>query len=343
MKTVKLNFAGISDYFDKENNTICYHLKRNGYKIEISDDPDYLVCDVWLNVPFEYCGKPQVRIMVSGENYIPDFNLIDYSISPYPISFGDRHFHRPGCAFAGEHWLSLAKKNRNYSREFLASKEYFANFITSHESEFNIRGDFFKRLCEYKRVESVGTYLNNMPNGETVNWLNSSKTEFQRKCKFTLCFESTLHHGFVTEKLTDAFFADTIPVYYGSSAAADIFNPDAFINVADYASFDEAIAKIIELDQDDEKYLHMLSQPILLDPEYPEKLDAALEDFICHIFEQPLDQAYRRSRVYLPGQYDSFLSRAVDSDCLTMKNLLKRLGLKTLEKIGAAPARGDSR
>lgn len=335
MKTVKLNFAGINEDFDKENNTICYHLKRSGYKVEISDDPDYLVCDVWLNQPFEYCGKPQVRIMVSGENYIPDFNLIDYAISPYPIMLGDRHFHRPGCAFSGDRWHSLAKKNRNYSREILNSKEYFANFITGHESEFNIRGDFFKRLCEYKRVESVGTYLNNMPNGETVNWLNSSKSDFQRKCKFTLCFESTLHYGFVTEKLTDAFFADTIPVYYGSSAAADIFNKDAFINVADYDSFEAAIEKIIELDQDDEKYLRMLSQPILLDSEYPQKLDEALGNFICHIFEQPLEKAYRRSRVYLPKDYDNYLTRAVDAESLTMKNLLKRLGTKTLEKIRA--------
>lgn len=343
MKTVKLNFAGVSDYFDKENNTICYHLKRNGYKVEISDDPDYLVCDVWLDHPFEYCGKPQVRIMVSGENYIPDFNLIDYAISPYPISFADRHFHRPGCAFHGEHWYALSRMNRNYNREILDTKVYFANFITSHESEFNIRGDFFKQLCKYKRVESAGTYLNNMPNGETVNWLNSSKSEFQRKCKFTLCFESTLHHGFVTEKLTDAFFADTIPVYYGSSAAADIFNKDAFINVAEFASFEEAIQKIIELDQDDEKYLQMLSQPVLRDREYPQKLDAALGDFICQIFDQPLEKAYRRSRVYLPRQYDMFLARAVDSDCLTVKNLLKRLGLKTLNKIGIAPFFTDSK
>lgn len=337
MKTVKVNFAGTDDYFDKENNTICYHLKRNGYNVEISDDPDYLICDVWLDHPFEYCGKPQVRIMASGENYIPDFNLIDYAITPYPISFGDRHFHRPACSVPADHWYGLMNKDRSYTKDFLKTKEYFANFIFGHESEFQLRGDFFKKLCEYKRVESAGTYLNNMPGAMTVNWTDNSKVDFQRKCKFTLCFESTLHYGFVTEKLMDAFFADTIPVYYGSSAAAEIFNKDAFINVADYDSFDEAIAKIMELDQDDDKYLQMLSQPILLDPEYPKKLDEELGKFICHIFEQPLEKAYRRSRVYLPKDYDDYLSSAVDGRSLTMKNLLKRIGQKTVEKLHMIP------
>ena len=66
MKTIKLNFVGVDDSFDKENNMICYHLKQNGYNVELSDSPDYLICDVWLNPPYAHCGKPQVRIMVSG-------------------------------------------------------------------------------------------------------------------------------------------------------------------------------------------------------------------------------------------------------------------------------------
>ena len=83
-----------------------------------------------------------------------------------------------------------------------------------------------------------------MPGGQLVDWLDGSKTELQRKCKFTLCFESTCHYGFVTEKIMDAFYADTIPVYYGSPTVTDIFNRDAFINCGDYPSFDAAIERI---------------------------------------------------------------------------------------------------
>ena len=336
MKTIKLNYAGIvKGQFNEKANLIYDTLIRNGYDVEISDDPDYLVCDVYGDNPYEYCGTPQVRIMYTGENVIPDFNLIDYAICPYPIQFGDRSFHLPTCVWPYSRWASLPEKDRNYSLDFLKSKVYFANFISSHDSENNIRSDFFKKLCEYKRVEAPGSFLNNMPNGETVNWLNDSKTDFQRKCKFTLCFESTLHDGFVTEKIMDAFSADTIPIYYGSSAAADIFNKDAFINVADFDSFEDAIARIKELVVDDEKYLQMLRQPILVDPDYPRKLEEAREQYICHIFDQPLENAYRRSRVYYPKRFDDYLATAVGSDDMTFAFLFRRIFEKIVQKIRA--------
>ncbi len=130
----------------------------------------------------------------------------------------------------------------------------------------------------------------------------------------------------------DAFYSDTIPVYYGSPTAAEIFNKDAFINVADYPSFDAAIEKIIELDQDDEKYLEMLRQPVLVDPDYPRRLEENLNAYIRHIFDQPLEKAYRRSRLYNPGYCDAWLSRAVDADTLTFGNLVRRILKKAKEK-----------
>ena len=131
----------------------------------------------------------------------------------------------------------------------------------------------------------------------------------------------------------DAFYADTIPVYFGSSTAADIFNKRAFINVADYDSFEEAIERIKELDQDDAKYLEMLRQPVFVDPGYPQRLEEDLKAYICHIFDQPVEKAYRRSRVYRPGKIDGYLSRVVDSEDLMMKNLISRILEKIKSKI----------
>ena len=312
MKTVKIKFVGKWAGIKPEDNLVCYWLMKNGYDVQITDDPDYIICDVFGDQLYEYCKYPQVRILESGENYTPDFNLVDYAICRYPIRFGDRSFYLPGCSNPGNYWHALAKKDRSYPAEFLKEKEYFANLITSHDSEHNNRSVFFEKLNAYKRVESPGTFLNNMPDGKTVNWLNDSKAEFQRKCKFTICFESTSHYGFITEKITDAFYSDTIPVYFGSPNITEIFNKDAFINVTDYESFDAVVEKIRELDQDDEKYLEMLRQPILVDPDLPRRMDEELEKFILHIFEQPMDKAYRRCRVYYPKQHDEYLARAIE-------------------------------
>lgn len=310
MKTVKIKFAGKWEGITPDQNTVCYWLKKNGYDVQVTDDADYVICDVLGEYHYEYCGYPQVRIFESGENVTPDFNLVDYAISRYPIQFGDRNFFYPGCTMSGRYWHALATKDRNYPGEFLKEKPYFANLIARHDSEHNYRSLFFEKLNAYKRVESAGQLLYNMPDGTQVNWLDDSKTNFQRKCKFTICFEGTSHEGFITEKITDAFFADTIPIYFGSSTITEIFNKDAFINVSDYDSFDAVVEKIKELDQDDEKYLAMLRQPVLVDPDLPRRLDEELEKYILHIFEQPLEKAYRRCRVYYPKWQDEFLEKA---------------------------------
>lgn len=326
MKTIKVKFVGKWEGIRPEDCTICYWLIKNGYDVQVTDDPDYIICDVFGNPPYEYCNYPQVRILETGENYAPDFNVVDYAICRYPIHFQDRSFYLPGCSVPGKHWHELAGINTDVTLEFVESKQYFANFIFGHESENEMRSTFFKKLSEYKRVESCGTFLNNMPEGVVVNWKNESKTDFQRKCKFTVCFESTSHNGFTTEKITDAFYAGTIPIYYGNPEITRIFNKDAFINCADYESFDAVIEKVKELDQDDEKYLKMLKQPILVDPEYPEKLDRELEKFVLSIFEQPVEKAYRRCRVYYPKWHDEYLSCAVEPGRIyKLKKWLKRM------------------
>lgn len=323
MKTVKVKFIGTYPGFKPEQNRI-YAILKKYYDVQITDDADYVLCDIFGD-PYEYCKYDQIRIMYVGENYTPDFNLVDYAISRYPISFQDRHFYLPGCTSPIRHWMALAEKNRDYSGEILKEKPFFANFIASHESEYGIRGDFFKKLCEYKRVESPGTYLNNMPDGKTVQWYNDSKSDFQRKCKFTLCFESTKHEGFFTEKITDAFYADTIPVYYGSDSITEVFNPNAFINCSDYDSFDAVIERIIELDRNDDKYLEMLRQPILKDSNYPQKLYEDFEKWVLHIFEQPTEKAYRRSRVYFPKTYNDYLVNNLFGPGKKIKNVIKKV------------------
>lgn len=325
MKKIRVNFTGLSirSAFDPYNNPILDLLKKH-YEVEICDDPDYLICGVlytdgyFSNGVFEKFVNDSggIRILLDGENYTPDFNLVDYAICQYPICYLDRNFYLP-CgveSFTGgnDSFVQLASKSRIYPSDFLKSKEYFASFIASHDSEYNLRGDFFKALNARKRVESAGSYLNNMPNGMTVSWTDGSKIDFLKKGKFSLCFESTKHEGFITEKIVEAFLTDTIPVYYGSTNIKEIFNPKAFINISDFSSFDAAIDYILEIDQDDQMYMEMLSEPIFIDPQYPLKLMEQLEQYLCHIFDQPLEKAYRRSRYLAAEGHEKFIKRSIE-------------------------------
>lgn len=331
METLKVKYVGFWSGFSPEKEFITRSLRKN-YRIEIADDPEFIICSLF-GKRYEYCSYPQVRIMYAGENYIPNFNLVDYAVGVYPLSFGDRYFYLPGCIDGNGHCAELQYKSREYPDTILDEKPFFANFIASHDSEYNLRGNFFKKLCQYKRVESPGTYLNNMDDASIVS-LDDGKIEFQKKCKFTLCFESTAHEGFVTEKITDAFYSDTIPIYYGSSTAASIFNPKAFINCSDYSCFDDIISKIIELDQDDEKYMEMLRQPVFLQPDYVDCKMRELESFIQNIVEQGPERAYRRSRVYAPKAEEEFLlSHRYNCEESSIKDLCGIILKRILRKI----------
>ena len=326
-KTIRINFTGLSlcGGFNPYDNTILRLLQKH-YNVEICDDPDYVICGVlyphgsfvWGGYDEYILDYPNVRIMIEGENLVPDYNLVDYSICQYPVKYLDRNCYFP-CgveAFTSgkTQFRELQDKNRNYPDNFLNSKEYFASFIASHDSEYNIRGDFFRALNKRKRVESAGSYLNNMPDGKAVNWLDGSKEEFQKKCKFSICFESTKHEGFITEKIVEAFYTDTIPVYYGSSNIKEIFNPKAFIDISDFEDFDTAIDRILEIDNNDAMYLEMLRQPIFNNPRYPEEKLAEVEEFLCHIFDQPIEDAYRRSRYLVSDHHEDFMKRSISRE-----------------------------
>ncbi len=299
MKTIKVKYVGFWEDFDPKQATFTQLIAKH-YNIVECDDPDYIICSMFGRTRYEFCRYPQVRIFYSLENYVPNFNVVDYGVSSYHLQLGDRHAYCPICIDPYHRSEELAHRKKHFTKEDLQQKPHFANFIASHESEHNIRGDFFKKLCEYKKILSAGSYLNNMPNGETVSWTDNSKFNLQKQCKFTLCFESTQHSDFITEKITDAFYADTVPIYFGSTDASEIFNPKAFIDCSKFDSFEAAIERIKEIDSNDDLYLQMLNEPVFKDENFVENTLKNLEDFICHIFEQPLEQAYRRSRVYWP-------------------------------------------
>mgnify|MGYP003384864253 FL=1 len=82
--------------------------------------------------------------------------------------------------------------------------------------------------------------------------------------KFVICFENTVVSGYVTEKLTNAFLAHAVPIYYGAPDVSTYFNPNAFINCRDFDTLDDCVVHVQEVNQNEELYLSYLeAQPII--------------------------------------------------------------------------------
>lgn len=143
----------------------------------------------------------------------------------------------------------------------LKQKEKFCCIIFSHESAFD-RIDFFKKLSKYKKVDCFGnTSLTNSDNKLLPKcWTDNPK--FLSQYKFVISFENSFENEYITEKLPNVILAGSIPIYKGAPNVSEYFNTDSFINFDNYGkNYNQMIEKIIELDNDDEKYKDFLKTP----------------------------------------------------------------------------------
>lgn len=297
MRTVKIKFVGFWSHLQPEEMHI-YNILKKHYNVEICDDPDYIICSMFGDL-YDYCFYDGIRIFYSGENYTPDFNLVDYAIGYDNLKYHDRFLQFPE-ALKYRHYLKQAEdKHKDIDDNFLGNKTHFANFIFSHESEHGEREKIFELLSKYKKVDSVGTFLNNSEDGYVTDNYDK-KLDFLNKCKFTIAFESTELEDFYTEKIIHAYGSKTVPIYFGNKNINDIFNPKSFINCMDFPSLEAAAEYIAKVDQDDALYMEMIKTPAFNDPDYVDKKYKELEDFILHIFEQDYEKAFRRPRHSAP-------------------------------------------
>lgn len=57
--------------------------------------------------------------------------------------------------------------------------------------------------------------------------------------KFALCFENCVYPGYLTEKIFDAFFAGTVPVYLGAPDVADFIPISCFIDYRNFSTLED--------------------------------------------------------------------------------------------------------
>lgn len=271
--------------FNKEDNYFTQIINRHFEGYEISDEPDFLVYSVFGTTHLKYKGC--VKIFITGEAVTPDFNECDYAIGYDWITFEDRYCRRPV-------WMEEERFFNKYleitDEEALARK--FCNFIYFNEGRgegAEFRKKFVKKLSEYKRVDCPGKVMNNMKAnlvGRHEGDWRKGKIDFIKDYKFTIAFENTSCRGYTTEKMLHPIVARSIPIYWGNYAVEKDFNPTAIINCNGYENqIDEIIEKIIEIDQNDDKYLAMLHASPMGKDFCSDEFDK-FEAFIVNVFHK---------------------------------------------------------
>lgn len=266
-------------------------LKRHFGDVQECDDPDFLFYGPFTH---EHLKFDCVRIMWTGENLRPDFNICDYAVGFDRMDFPDRYVRIPLYYFYQEDYKIAREKHLHVDEN--AAKRKFCNFVYSNQNAPQ-REEMFRLLSAYKQVDSGGRFMNNI--GGPV----ADKIAFQSGYKFTIAFENSSTPGYATEKILHAFSAGTVPIYWGDPEIAKDFNDKAFINCHAYGSLEEVVQKVIEIDQDDALYEQMLREPIGTPEQFPENPIEKWEEFVVHICSQTPGAAIRRNNLVIGKDY----------------------------------------
>lgn len=221
---------------------------------------------------FSVFGKPEfvknpenLYIQYSGESYYSDPSMFDINLIPdekYEKAMTNKRDAAKTTTVLFPHgYFTILSSNMNMNyflqrRTLQIPKTRFCLFCVSNGSNW-VRNDFFEKLSKYKQVDSCGSFMNNMPNNERCPQDPAEYMEYISQYKFMICFENKPQRNYLTEKLFNSYYAETIPIYWGCTNVSDYINMDSILYLKTEHSekdMENLIEDIILLDNDDEEY-----------------------------------------------------------------------------------------
>lgn len=301
-RKLKVKFLDFEPSFPPRQHMLWELISRH-YEICETDKPDYLLDRGVSLRHHQYVDC--VKILFVNENMVPDFNSFDYAVGFDHLSFGDRYLRHPLFARYAS-FRQLLERKMPSDAELLDRK--FCSFVVSNANMCNpTRKKFFDALSKYKKVDSGGRYMNNI--GGPVK----DKIDFCRGYKFNIAFENSASPGYTTEKIMEAYVAESVPIYFGNPTVATDFRPESMVRVMDEDDIERAVEEVIRLDKDDAAYLARCRERCFAVPD-PHVYEKQLENFLVHLFEQPLELARRRNRYGYQAMMQEHLRKLMKID-----------------------------
>jgi hypothetical protein len=202
------------------------------------------------------CDYNSYDLIISTHLNYPDISKVIY----YPLSI----YH----LYSFKYTYYIVNRPLYFKME---NKKKFCLFIASNGNAWQ-RIDFFKRLSGYKYIDSRGGVLTNCDKVVHRHW-EPEFLDIIREYKFMICFENSNPEGYATEKISNAYLGDTIPIYWGSKKFYEYLNKNSMVLLEEYneENIKRAIEEIIELDNNDELYLQKIKEPLFKNNKIPEE------------------------------------------------------------------------
>jgi hypothetical protein len=279
MLSIRLSGFGNSEVeaYTKYFSFLC--LKATGEDINVVTDTTLVDIEIIL-YPSRSRGESKYKILLTAEackDWLWDYGCSDFDNiyacgcatlnNPYPTNIPSDHYE--WWPFAAWCWPNIVfpdiLRAEREQRKFVPKKR-FCSFVRVN-GKGNHRDQLYYKLSSYNRIDSAGSWSNNMSGGWKVSGAHYSDSlrEFYSSGKFVIAAENTITPGYVTEKIINAFRSGCVPIYWGNLETTDgkpLFNPAAYINIADYPNVDAAITFIKFINDNDDIYQEMINAPL---------------------------------------------------------------------------------
>jgi len=229
-----------SKKFFKENKK---YLKKT---ILTCQESPYIATKFFLLLPFisakfkhSFVFSGMKRWIIGRDNYRQMFFPQPYSENDFsPRPFGEKKF---SVMVAG------AKSVNNWKKDLFLKIMY----------GFGIK-EIYSRRMDVARFFSGKNSIDIFGRGwESVSGINLScyqgavrdKFSVIKDYKFTFCFENSIMPGNVTEKIFDAIFAGSVPIYYGAPDITEYIPADVFIDFRKFNTMESLLDFLNEIDE----------------------------------------------------------------------------------------------
>jgi hypothetical protein len=269
------NFVKTDNYF--------YHLLSQEFNVIITDKtPELLFHSVDYfkeQNHLKYDNEKTKKIFYTGENQPADYKHTHFSFTfennedkrNYRLPLWALHlnwFDVPYNELRDQSYLHSVDKFLNKDLVNLSNKKLFCSFIASQPK--GKRVDFVPKLMEKKLIYSAGRLYNNMGGVLEGRGDQIHKINFLNSFKFNISFENISNNGYVTEKIIQPMFTNTIPIYWGAPDVIKDFNSKSFINTHDFTNDEELIEYILEVDRNQDLYNQIINESWFIDNKIPE-------------------------------------------------------------------------
>jgi len=276
-KTLKLTIPGaplnlkLESFFDKSNPL---HEK---WDLEVNN-PEIRAADAWFvleNVPdFDrVCNVPQSNlVLLSAEtaqpvSYIEESESVQLFLNQFSRVYTFHQFLSPKAFHSvpflpwminANHGTSIWQKHERdvafFAKMPIPPKSKTISVICSNQALTSHHRMRIRFVDELKRHF-----------GKSLDWFGNGYEPVEQKWealsdyRYTIVLENQSRHNVITEKLGDAFLANTFPFYWGAPNADEVFDPRGFtvLNIEDLKQSIKLIESAIEND------LYSISQPWL--------------------------------------------------------------------------------